>query len=205
MDPYERLVEALHQVKWHHDGTLTFRRSLRARHLRLRRDGDQRRNALACKVLVKDVAPKVTIEPIRGLAVLKDLIVDMEPFFDGYRAVLPYLVNDEETERERVQMPEERERYDDTTKCILCAACTTSCPIFWSDETYIGPGRDRERASVHLRLARSRPARAARHPVREDRRLPLPDDVQLHRRVSARHRGHQGDPGSEARRPFDRD
>ena len=97
------------------------------------------RNALACKVLVKDVAPKVTIEPIRGLAVLKDLIVDMEPFFDGYRAVLPYLVNDEHTERERVQMPEERARYDDTTKCILCAACTTSCPVFWSDETYIGP------------------------------------------------------------------
>jgi succinate dehydrogenase / fumarate reductase iron-sulfur subunit len=53
--------------------------------------------------------------------------------------VLPYLVSDEHTERERIQMPEERERYDDTTKCILCAACTTSCPIFWADETYIGP------------------------------------------------------------------
>jgi succinate dehydrogenase / fumarate reductase iron-sulfur subunit len=139
VDPYERLVEALHQVKWHHDGTLTFRRS--CAHGICGSDAMviNGRNALACKILVKDVAPKVTIEPIRGLAVLKDLIVDMEPFFDGYRAVLPYLVNDEETERERVQMPEERERYDDTTKCILCAACTTSCPIFWSDETYIGP------------------------------------------------------------------
>ena len=139
VDPYERLVEALHEVKWHHDGTLTFRRS--CAHGICGSDAMviDGRNALACKVLVKDVAPKVTIEPIRGLAVLKDLIVDMEPFFDGYRAVLPYLVNDEEAERERVQMPDERAKYDDTTKCILCAACTTSCPVFWTDGQYFGP------------------------------------------------------------------
>jgi succinate dehydrogenase iron-sulfur subunit len=140
VDPFERLVEALHIVKWHHDGTLTFRRSC-AHGIcgsdAMMIDG---RNRLACKVLVKDVAPKVTIEPIRGLPVLKDLIVDMEPFFEGYREVLPYLVNDEpEPERERVQSPAERARYDDTTKCILCAACTTSCPIYWADETYVGP------------------------------------------------------------------
>jgi succinate dehydrogenase / fumarate reductase, iron-sulfur subunit len=140
VDPYERLVEALHQVKWHHDGTLTFRRS--CAHGICGSDAMviDGRNRLACKVLVKDVAPKVTIEPIRGLPVLKDLIVDMEPFFEGYREVLPYLVNDEpEPERERVQSPAERARYDDTTKCILCAACTTSCPIYWADETYVGP------------------------------------------------------------------
>ena len=94
VDPFERLVEVLHEVKWYHDGTLTFRRS--CAHGICGSDAMviNGRNALACKVLVKDVAPKVTIEPIRGLPVLKDLIVDMEPFFDGYRAVLPYLVND---------------------------------------------------------------------------------------------------------------
>jgi succinate dehydrogenase / fumarate reductase iron-sulfur subunit len=98
------------------------------------------RNQLACKVLAQDVAPRVTIEPIRGLAVLKDLIVDMEPFMDGYRSILPYLVNDSgEPERERRQSPEDRHRYDDTTKCILCAACTTSCPVFWGDAGYVGP------------------------------------------------------------------
>jgi succinate dehydrogenase / fumarate reductase iron-sulfur subunit len=99
-------------------------------------------NALACKVLVKDLKQPVTVEPIRGLPVEKDLIVDMEPFFAGYRAVKPWLLpdpNEKEPERERLQSPAERERYDDTTKCILCAACTTSCPIFWADETYIGP------------------------------------------------------------------
>ena len=139
MEPSDRLLDALHEVKWHQDGTLALRRS--CAHGVCGSDAIlvNGRNDLACKVLVKDVAPKVTVEPIRGLTVKKDLIVDMEPFFDGYRAVLPYLVNDESAERERIQMPEERATYDDTTKCILCAACTTSCPIFWSDETYIGP------------------------------------------------------------------
>ncbi len=139
-DPLERLVEVLHTVKWHHDGTLTFRRS--CAHGICGSDAMliNGRNALACKVLVTDVEPRVTIEPIRGLPVLKDLVVDMDPFLDGYRAVLPYLINDDgEPERERLQSAEERARYDDTTKCILCAACTTSCPIFWGDEGYIGP------------------------------------------------------------------
>ena len=139
-DPLERLVEVLHAIKWYHDGTLTFRRS--CAHGICGSDAMliNGRNALACKVLVADVGPKVTIEPIRGLTVLKDLIVDMEPFFDGYKAVLPYLVNDSgEPDGERLQSAQERERFDDTTKCILCAACTTSCPIFWGDEGYIGP------------------------------------------------------------------
>jgi succinate dehydrogenase / fumarate reductase iron-sulfur subunit len=98
------------------------------------------RNDLACKVLAEDVAPRVTIEPIRGLSVLKDLIVDMDPFFDGYKAMLPYLINESgEPDKERIQSAEDRQRYDDTTKCILCACCTTSCPIYWGDDGYVGP------------------------------------------------------------------
>jgi succinate dehydrogenase / fumarate reductase iron-sulfur subunit len=128
-DPLERLVEVLHLIKWHHDGTLTFRRS--CAHGICGSDAMliNGRNALACKVLVADVGAKVTIEPIRGL-----------PFFDGYKSVLPFLINDSgEPEKERLQSSAERARFDDTTKCILCAACTTSCPIFWSDEGYVGP------------------------------------------------------------------
>jgi succinate dehydrogenase / fumarate reductase, iron-sulfur subunit len=139
-DPLERLVEVLHQIKWHHDGTLSFRRS--CAHGICGSDAMliNGRNQLACKVLAQDVAPRVTIEPIRGLSVLKDLIVDMEPFMDGYRSILPYLINDSgEPEKERRQSPEDRHRYDDTTKCILCAACTTSCPVFWGDAGYVGP------------------------------------------------------------------
>jgi succinate dehydrogenase / fumarate reductase, iron-sulfur subunit len=139
-EPTDRLLDALHEVKWHHDGTLALRRS--CAHGICGSDAMliNGRNALACKVLVKEVAPKVTVEPIRGLPVLKDLIVDMEPFFDGYRKVLPFLINDDDPpDRERLQSPEERARFDDTTKCILCACCTTSCPIYWGDDGYIGP------------------------------------------------------------------
>ena len=95
-------MEVLHTIKWHHDGTLTFRRS--CAHGICGSDAMliNGRNALACKVLVDDVGAKVTIEPIRGLPVLKDLIVDMEPFFDGYKSVLPFLINDSgEPEKER--------------------------------------------------------------------------------------------------------
>jgi succinate dehydrogenase / fumarate reductase iron-sulfur subunit len=66
----------------------------------------------------------------------------MEPFFAHYRSILPFLVNAEplpEDGRERLQTPEARERYDEGTKCILCAACTTACPPFWSNGKYVGP------------------------------------------------------------------
>jgi succinate dehydrogenase / fumarate reductase iron-sulfur subunit len=98
-------------------------------------------NRLACKTLVKDVGKgTVTVEPLLGLPLIKDLIVDMEPFFEHYESVMPYLINDEPPPlKERLQSPQERERFDDTTKCILCAACTTSCPSFWSNNRYVGP------------------------------------------------------------------
>jgi succinate dehydrogenase / fumarate reductase iron-sulfur subunit len=141
MEPSDRILDALHEVKWRHDGTLALRRS--CAHGICGSDAMliNGRNALACKVLVKDVAPKVSVEPIRGLQPLKDLIVDMEPFFEGYEKMLPYLIEGDEAPlgSERLQSPEERERYDDTTKCILCAACTTACPIYWGDDGYVGP------------------------------------------------------------------
>ncbi len=70
----------------------------------------------------------------------KDLIVDMEPFFQSFREVMPFLINKgHEPTKERLQSAEDRERFDDTTKCILCAACTSSCPVFWTDGQYFGP------------------------------------------------------------------
>jgi succinate dehydrogenase / fumarate reductase, iron-sulfur subunit len=141
-DPMERLLDCLQKVKWEEDSSLALRFS--CAHGVCGSDAMTVNgvNMLACKVLVKDLDLPVTVEPMRGLPVIKDFIVDMEPFFAGYRAVKPWLIVDEsahEPERERHQTPEQRERYDDTTKCILCAACTTSCPIFWSDEEYVGP------------------------------------------------------------------
>jgi succinate dehydrogenase / fumarate reductase iron-sulfur subunit len=140
-DPTDRVLDLLEYVKWHHDGTLSFRRSC-AHGIcgsdAMRVNG---RNYLACKVLVKDLhSNKITVEPMLGLRVIKDMIVDMEPFFEHYRSVLPYFVNnDPPPATERLQSPEQRERFDDTTKCILCAACTTSCPSFWASDSYVGP------------------------------------------------------------------
>jgi succinate dehydrogenase / fumarate reductase iron-sulfur subunit len=140
LEPTDRVLDGLHYIKWYVDGTLALRRS--CAHGICGSDAMliNGKNQLACKVLIRDVGREVSIEPIRGLRVIKDLVVDMEPFFEKYRAVLPYLVNDDPApEKERPQSPEDRERFDDTTKCILCAACTTSCPIYWATGEYIGP------------------------------------------------------------------
>jgi succinate dehydrogenase / fumarate reductase iron-sulfur subunit len=139
-EPNDQVLDLLNRVKWYQDGTLAYRRSC-AHGIcgsdAMRVNGV---NRLACKVLVKDVGRKITIEPLLGLPVVKDLIVDMEPFFEHYRAVMPFMVNDDPPpNRERLQSPEERARFDDTTKCILCAACTTSCPSFWASGEYVGP------------------------------------------------------------------
>jgi succinate dehydrogenase / fumarate reductase, iron-sulfur subunit len=140
-EPTDRVLDLLEYVKGYHDGTLSFRRSCAhgvCGSDAMRVNG---RNYLACKVLVKDLnSNKITVEPMLGMSVIKDMIVDMEPFFEHYRSVMPYLVNnDPPPTTERLQSPEARERFDDTTKCILCAACTTSCPSFWANEKYVGP------------------------------------------------------------------
>jgi len=140
-EPNDRVLDLLERVKGYHDGTLSFRRSCAhgvCGSDAMRING---RNHLACKTLVRDLkTKKITIEPLLGMKVIKDLIVDMEPFFEHYRSVIPYLVNDDPPPMgERLQSPEQRDRFDDTTKCILCAACTTSCPSFWANERYVGP------------------------------------------------------------------
>lgn len=138
----DRVLDALHQIKWDQDGSLSFRRSCAhgvCGSDAMRING---KNRLACKTLIKDVNPDkpITVEPIKGLPVEKDLIVDMEPFFDAYREVMPFLITEgNEPTRERIQSQADRDRFDDTTKCILCAACTTSCPVFWNDGQYFGP------------------------------------------------------------------
>jgi succinate dehydrogenase / fumarate reductase iron-sulfur subunit len=146
--PGWRILDALHAIKWEQDGTLTFRRSCAhgvCGSDAMRING---RNRLACKSLVKDLmvldksgaAKPITIEPIQGLPVVKDLVVDMEPFLQAYRDVKPFLIaHGNEPTKERVQSQKDRQRFDDTTKCILCAACTTSCPVFWTDGQYFGP------------------------------------------------------------------
>jgi succinate dehydrogenase / fumarate reductase iron-sulfur subunit len=139
-EPTDRVLDVLVQIKGYQDGSLTFRRS--CAHGICGSDAlvINGYNRLACKILVQDVGKSIVIEPLRGLPVIKDLAVDMEPFFRKYRSIHPFLMNDEPPPYpERLQSPEARARFDETTKCILCAACSTSCPSFWADDSYVGP------------------------------------------------------------------
>lgn len=146
VDPTERVLDLLLYVKGHLDGSLTLRHS--CAHGVCGSDAMRinRINRLACKTLVKTLARPgetvltIKVQPLLGLPVIKDLVVDMEPFFGHYRSIVPYLVNpDSPPTRERLQSPQERARIDEGTRCILCACCTTSCPSFWADSRYVGP------------------------------------------------------------------
>jgi succinate dehydrogenase / fumarate reductase, iron-sulfur subunit len=140
LEPKDRVLDGLNAIKWHHDGTLTYRRSCAhgvCGSDAMRING---RNFLACKALMQEFGQKLTIEPLIGFKVIKDLVVDMDPFFAGYRAVKPYLIAGEApSSAERLQTPAQLERYEDATKCILCASCTSSCPITWTNESFLGP------------------------------------------------------------------
>ena len=139
-EPDDRILDVLQEIRSHHDGSLAYRKS--CAHGVCGSDAMiiNGENQLACQVLVKEVSSPIKIEPIRGLPVLKDLIVDMNDFFDSYKKILPFLISDEpDSNRERLQSQEDVDRIEDTTKCILCAACTTSCPVFWTSDSFIGP------------------------------------------------------------------
>jgi succinate dehydrogenase / fumarate reductase iron-sulfur subunit len=142
-------------VKWEQDGSLTFRRS--CAHGVCGSDAMliNGRNRLACKIRVDQLgARRITVAALPGLPVVKDLVVDMDGFFAKFKSMQPFLqADDTPPARERRQSPEDRARYDDTTKCILCAACTTSCPVFWADSAYVGPAAI---VNAHRFLADSR-------------------------------------------------
>ncbi len=141
VQPAWTVLDALNAIKWHHDGTLTFRRSCRhgiCGSCAMMING---KNELACEKQLKTIKGVVVVEPMKEYAVLRDLMVDMEPFFEKLRLVKPWLINHTAppTDKERLQSPEERKILDGTWECILCGACTSSCPAFWDNESFLGP------------------------------------------------------------------
>ena len=101
------------------------------------------KNGLACITPISEVTKrgKLSIRPLPGLPVVRDLVVDMGQFYKQYEKVRPYLLNDElPPNQERLQSPEDREKLDGLYECILCACCSTSCPSFWwNPDKFIGP------------------------------------------------------------------
>ena len=140
-DPADRmLLDSLIRLKAQ-DDSLSFRRSCREGVCGSDAMNINGKNGLACITKIADLPEKVTLRPLPGLPVVRDLIVDMTQFFNQYHSVKPYLINhDAPPERERLQSPAEREELNGLYECILCACCSTSCPSFWwNPDKYVGP------------------------------------------------------------------
>lgn len=138
----QTVLDALNEIKAHQDGSLTFRRSCRSGICGSCAMQINGLNRLACETqLVQLKGKTVTVDPLPGFKPIKDLAVDMEPFYEKLRSVLPYLINPDPppTDKERIQSPEDFQKIEVATSCILCGGCTSSCPSFWADKSYLGP------------------------------------------------------------------
>jgi succinate dehydrogenase / fumarate reductase iron-sulfur subunit len=134
------VLDALNQIRWEQDGTLAFRRSCREGVCGS--DGLQVNgvNRLGCMTHVDDLAHPVVVQPLPALAVIKDLVVDVDHFMDKYFMARPYLITrTPPPDHEYLQSPEERRKLDGLYECILCACCSSSCPSYWADPQYLGP------------------------------------------------------------------
>ena len=136
----KKLLDALVRLKVK-DDSLSFRRSCREGVCGSDAMNINGKNGLACLTDVDSLPQPITLRPLPGLPVVRDLIVDMTAFFRQYHSIRPWLVNDTRPpERERLQSPAERERLDGVYECILCACCSTQCPSFWwNPDKFVGP------------------------------------------------------------------
>ncbi len=148
LEPGKTVLDGLREIKAEQDGSLTFRTACEAGvcgSCAMEINGKPR---LACRTqLVRDIdmdaqnggEEVVKIKPLPGFDVIKDLVVDIDPFFDSMGLYKPYLISNEETEEERLQKPEDMMLVDDPMSCIMCTACLSACPVNWSESLYPGP------------------------------------------------------------------
>lgn len=141
VDADSTVLDVLNHIHWNIDGTLSYRRSCRSAicgSCAMKVNGQ---NVLACETpLAKFRRGRLKIEPLPGFAILKDLVVDMEEFFEKLKRIKPYLILDKPIpDKEFLQSPERFEKIRESILCILCGACTSSCPSLWANEDYLGP------------------------------------------------------------------
>ena len=135
------VLDALLAIKDHQDETLSLRRSCREGVCGSDGMNINGKNGLACTTHISDLKEPIILRPLPGLPVVRDLIVDMTPFYKQYEKVQPYLQNDEPVPAiERLQSVEERAKLDGLYECILCGCCTTACPSYWwNPDKFVGP------------------------------------------------------------------
>jgi succinate dehydrogenase / fumarate reductase iron-sulfur subunit len=135
------ILDVLNEIHWHVDGSLAYRRSCRSAICGSCAVKVNGQNVLACETpMHRFKGNKLKIEPLPGLMIIKDLVVDWDDFFAKLQRIKPYLMLDKPVpDKEFLQLPEEFEDIREASTCILCAACTSSCPSLWSNEDYLGP------------------------------------------------------------------
>lgn len=141
-EPTDKILDCLNKIRWEQDPTLAYRYS--CAHGICGSDAlmINGRIELACQKLVRDfkTGNNFVVEPLPLFKVVKDLIVDLEPFFEKYRKVRPYLIPGKNTSaKEFIQPPGNQEFIEPALRCILCASCTAACPINRADPDYLGP------------------------------------------------------------------
>lgn len=135
------MLEALNQIKWETDPTLTFRRSCREGVCGSDGMNINGVNMLACMTKVEDLgSDHIVIQPLPGMPVMRDLVVDITDFIAKFIAVKPYIIRRSPVpDKEIYQSPEQRKLLDGLYECILCGCCSSSCPSYWADKDYLGP------------------------------------------------------------------
>merc|ERR1712156_567948 len=140
------VLDALIKIKNEMDPTLTFRRSCREGICGSCAMNIGGVNTLACISKIEDSGKATKIYPLPHMYVIKDLVPDMNNFYQQYRSIQPWLQNthaeakDNKGQLQNLQSVDDRSKLDGLYECILCACCSTSCPSYWwNGDKYLGP------------------------------------------------------------------
>ena len=139
------VLDALEWVKAEKDGSVSFRRSCRSAICGSCSMNINGVAGLACKTPVSDVLKSdnsVMVDPMPNFQPMKDLVVHMDPFWDKYSRLKPYLQpkdKDEDHERERRVSPEDMKKLVAVANCVMCAVCYSLCPVVSVDPAFAGP------------------------------------------------------------------
>jgi succinate dehydrogenase / fumarate reductase iron-sulfur subunit len=133
------VLDALHTIRAEHDATLAYRFSCRSSVCGSCAMWINGRPRLACQTKVDQLnGEKIVVAPLRGLPIIKDLVVDMQPLWDAYQKVMPWLV-EKKNAKDMVITKKTSDVIERFYACILCAACFASCPEACDKRSYLGP------------------------------------------------------------------
>jgi succinate dehydrogenase / fumarate reductase iron-sulfur subunit len=139
------VLDALEHAKAETDGSISFRRSCRSAICGSCSMNINGTTGLACKTPVSQVLKSdnsVAVDPMPNFQPMKDLVVHMDPFWDKYSRLKPYLQpadKDSDHERERRVSPEDMKKLVAVANCVMCATCYALCPVVSVDPAFAGP------------------------------------------------------------------